>query len=356
MTARLAIWDASVADDRARWEAVHAAWPAREVFAHPAYVRLFAGPRDRALAAFAETPAGWIVYPFVLREAAPGLTDLTTPYGYGGPFCWGDAAGHAAEFWEVFDAWARGAGVVSEFVRFSLFDDHLLPYPGTREQKLLNVVRSLDPSEDDLWRDYEHKVRKNVHKAQRSNVTIEVDSAGERLDEFLAIYEATMDRRDAQRGYYFPRSFFETIRSELAGQHVFVHALLDGRVISTELALVSARNVYSFLGGTDHAAFELRPNDLLKHELIRWAKREGKSRFVLGGGYGGDDGIFRYKKAFAPGGLLPFSTGHRVLDDASYERLVAARVAEGRARVPDWAPEQGFFPSYRARLPDPPSG
>ena len=351
MILAMQIWDASSPEERARWEAVHAAWPGREVFAHPAYVSLFAGPRDRALVAYAATPAGWILYPFVLREVAGGGTDITSAYGYGGPFCTGDAAAHAASFWTAFDAWARTASVVSEFVRFSLFAEDLLAYPGERQQKLVNVVRSLAPVAADIWASFDHKVRKNVQKAQRGGVTIEVDSSGARLDDFTRIYNATMTRREAQRGYCFPRSFFEAIRDGLSGQHVFLHAVLEGRVVSTELALVSAERVYSFLGGTDETAFDQRPNDLLKHELILWAQRAGKRAFILGGGYTADDGIFRYKKAFAPDGLVPFYVGRRILDPARYEALVQARVAEVRRTVPGWTPGSEFFPAYRAPEP-----
>lgn len=351
MTVTLEIWDGSSIADRARWEQLHAAWADREVFAHPAYVALFAGPRDRTLAAFAATPHGWILYPFIMRELAPGLTDITSPYGYGGPFCIGDAATHAAAYWDMFAAWAATQGVVSEFIRFSLFEDDLLPYPGEREPKLVNVVRSLAPTEQEIWNDFDHKVRKNVNKARRTGVTVEVDPGGARIDDFLAIYESTMERREARRGYYFPRAFFESIGTGLPGQFVYLHALLHGRVVSTELALVSAHNVYSFLGGTYQAAFDQRPNDLLKHELILWAKRAGKRRFVLGGGYAADDGIFRYKKAFAPTGLVPFHVGRRVLAAAQYDRLVRERTTAARAIEPGWEPDPGFFPAYRAPLP-----
>jgi lipid II:glycine glycyltransferase (peptidoglycan interpeptide bridge formation enzyme) len=197
---------------------------------------------------------------------------------------------------------------------------------------------------DELWMDFEHKVRKNVNKARRSGVTVVVDPAGERLDDFLRIYNETMDRREAGGGYYFGRGFFERIGADLPGQHCYLHALHEGEVISTELVLVSEENVYSFLGGTDSRFFALRPNDLLKHEIIAWAKAQGKRRFVLGGGYEPDDGIYRYKLAFAPHGAVPFFAGTRVLRPDAYEALVRARAAA----EPGWQPRPGFFPAYRA--------
>lgn len=37
-----------------------------------------------------------------------------------------------------------------------------------------------------------------------------------------------------------------------------------------------------------------RANDFLKFEVIKWAKEKGFKNYVLGGGYGTDDGIFQY--------------------------------------------------------------
>ncbi|MGH7383552.1 MAG: GNAT family N-acetyltransferase [Candidatus Rokuibacteriota bacterium] len=355
-TGTLQIWDARSPSDRARWLAAHGAWPGREVFAHPAYVSLFAQPADRALCAFMATPRGRVLYPLIQRpipEAGEGATDLTTPYGYGGPFAVGDARDHVARFWRQFDEWAAAERVVSEFVRLALFPDAMLPHPGEPEEKQLNVVRSLEPAEDRLWMDAAHKVRKNVTRARHSGVTIEMDPRGEGIADFLRIYRATMDRRGARSGMYFSDAFFDAIQATLAGHYVYFHARLAGRIVSSELVLVSASQVYSFLGGTDREAFEARPNDLLKYEVMLWAKRAGKQRFVLGGGHVPDDGIFRYKRAFAPGGLVPFTVVRRILAPGLYARLVDARILAGLHLDPDWMPERGFFPTYRSDLPRP---
>ena len=304
-----------------RWEA----WPEREVHAHPEYVRLYQD-EGRPLCAVADG----VLYPFLLR-ADPA--DILTPYGYGGAFRTGEADAEA--FWRDFDAWAAELGVVSELVRLSLFPERLLPYPGERERRLVNVVRDLAPGAEELWMDYEHKVRKNVKKARRSGLRVEIDEAGARLDEFARLYEHTLDRRGAAERYRFSRGFFERIRDRLAGHFVLAHVLDGEQVVSTELALLSATSAYSFLGGTDEAAFELRANDLLKHELILWAKEAGKRRFVLGGGQREDDGIFRYKRSFAPHGLVPFELGTRILDPERYAELSAGR-------------ETAHFPAYRS--------
>jgi hypothetical protein len=348
------ILDAAVPAQAVQWIALWQTWPQREVYAHPYYVRLSLEPHQRALCAILESAAGGVLYPFIWRdltvepcwdESLPPLADIVTPYGYGGPFAWNvtDPAALAALFWDEFGAWAARENLVSEFIRFSLFDETLLPYPGTKEQRLINVVRDLDLDNEALWMDMEHKVRKNVKRARQMGVQVIQDPSGERLDDFLRIYQHTMDRRSARQFYYFPRAYFEQLQRNLPGQFMYFHSLNDDQVIASELVLVSAENVYSFLGGSDSEAMEYRPNDVLKYEIIQWAKTQGKKRFVLGGGYQGEDGIFRYKLSFAPGGQRPFSVGWRILNQFYYDQLVACC-----QRLPGGAALSGsFFPLYR---------
>ena len=352
--AALRVLDATDAADRAAWLAAWQAWPAREVFAHPGYVALYATDGARPLCALLATPGGTVLYPFLLRPLPDGSGsdghDLTTPYGYGGPVAWGaaDVPALAAAFWPAFDAWCAREGIVSEFVRFLLGPADRLPFPGAVEERALNVVRSLDLPADALWMDAEHKVRKNVRRAQASGVTVETDETGARLDAFLSVYHATMDRREAGASYYFPASYFEALHRDLPGQFVYAFAMLDGVAVSAELVLVSETAVYSFLGGTDSAAFGARPNDLLKVEIARWAQNRGKRRFVLGGGYEPGDGIYRYKTSFAPNGSVPFHVGTRVHDAARYDALCERCRALARASGAVWAPAPAFFPAYRA--------
>ncbi|MEV0427399.1 GNAT family N-acetyltransferase [Micromonospora sp. NPDC050495] len=361
----LEIWNARECRDQARWRAVHEAWAEREVCAHPGYVRLFATERDEPLAAYARTRNGFVLYPFLLRPVdAPHLSDcatpaydITSPYGgSGGAFHEGVDEVEAKEFWLAFDEFCRSRRVVSEFCRLHLFPDQLLPYPGRVQPRLVNVVRDLHTAPDQMWREFEHKVRKNVNRARREGVTVEVDESADHLDDFLRIYQATMHRRQAADGYHFPRSFFTSLLRDLPGQAVLFHAWHAGRVVSTELVLVSGRNMYSFLGGTDEEAFDLRPNDLLKFEIFHWGRQQGRSRFILGGGYTPDDGIFRYKRAFAPDNLVTYSTGSRVLDQARYDRLARDHHAEAIRLDPGWQPDPSFFPQYRQQLPAPGAG
>jgi hypothetical protein len=353
------LWDASVPNQRADWVGLWHQWPDKEVSAHPGYGELFAGAEDSVkCASYVGSDGSTVMFPFIERNITDSLSplapelqlrDIITPYGYGGPFAWAltDRERVAAEFWKEFDSWQAGENVVSEFIRFGLVPDAFLPYPSDKTARSTNIVRSLHLGDDAMFMSFEQKVRKNVKKAIRNGLTVTVDETGEFISEFMRLYVSTMERRGAEAGYYFPLAFFESIHRKLGGQFAYFHVHHQSRIISTELVLVSERSVYSFLGGTDDAAFDLRPNDLLKHEIIRWARSNGKSSFVLGGGAAPGDGIERYKRSLAPDGAVDFFTGQRVLQPEIYEGLVRERKKQFAEADVEWPESSAYFPEYR---------
>ena len=96
-------------------------------------------------------------------------------------------------------------------------------------------------------------------------------------------------------------------------------------------------NLYSFLGGTLSDYFAYRPNDFLKYSIIKWGIENHYKRFILGGGHGTEDGIFKYKKSFAPhDGCTPFYVGKRIINESIYNNLS------------DSKNKSDFFPLYRS--------
>jgi hypothetical protein len=333
-------------------------WRPTEVWAHPALTVAFAGADANAhpLCLTMTSDVGAVLFPLILRDLRSfpwcpddALHDATGPYGYGGPFISGEGAKLADDFSTVVDAWASEHNVVSLFARLHLFDDQLAALRGADLiGRGMNIVRTLDLADEELWSNYEHKVRKNVKRARQHGITVTVEQDLTSLNLFWDIYQATMSRRMAADSYRHPLEFFVNLLTPLSGQYAFFFAWLDGRPVSTELVLLSDLRSYSFLGGTHEDAFFTRPNDLLKHEIILWSRAQGLKGYVLGGGYQPDDGILRYKRSFAPDGQCPFFTMSRTFDPDCYHKLVHARAAWERNQGVEWLPDPGWFPLYRA--------
>lgn len=265
--------------------------------------------------------------------------DLVSPYGYGG--FWGNISDYET-LNHTYNEFCVSQHYICEFVRFELFSDYHKYYDGETETRTHNVVRSLEMPLDEMWMDFKQKVRKNVKKANSFGLQIIIENSDEHLQDFLDIYYSTMDRSNAENEYYFSRKFYETINS-MKENIMYFHVIHDGKIVSTELVIFGAENAYSYLGGTNREYFDLRPNDFLKYEIIKWAKQKGLKNFVLGGGYGADDGIFQYKTCLAPSGIVDFYIGRKVFDEEKYRKLVSIRAEDNPSCI-----ESGYFPKYRA--------
>ena len=272
------------------------------------------------------------------------IYDLISPYGYGG---WWGQINDYDELNKEYDFYCSSHHYVCEFVRFELFSDYHFHYDGKIKTRTRNVVRNLKIPIDEMWMDFKQNVRKNVKRASKNGLKVlidEEDHINDHLSEFLRIYYSTMDRTNAEDEYYFDEKFFRKINT-MTENVVYFYTITpeDGRIISTELVIYGSENAYSYLGGTDSDYFSLRPNDILKYEIIRWCQHKGLKNYVLGGGYGSDDGIFEYKRHFAPNGVVNFYIGMKVIDEKNYKDLCALRGID----ITSDTEYTGFFPKYR---------
>lgn len=332
----MTIYRAEIAEERAAWIEAWKGWSERAPHTHPAYVEVFLNEGEKAVLASGEG----VFMPMVVRPLGDGRCDLVTPYGYGGPYRSGK--GDEERFWDALDAWARSVGAVTLFARMPLFD--AAPFRGETIETQPNVAVDLTGTPEDLWQQYDPKVRRGINRAQRANFELEIDPSGANLDGFLEVYASTMDRRNALDGYRFGREFFEKIVREMPESVCFFHAKVGGRTVSSDMVLYGGDTGYLFLSGTDMAFIADMPNYLLKHVIHEWLAAKGVKRFVMGGGYTPGDGVFYYKSRFSRNGLYPFSLGRRTFDSATARALVEER----KRREPQWEPQEGFFPIYRA--------
>lgn len=265
--------------------------------------------------------------------------DLISPYGYGG------FIGKITDYDllnKAYRKYCQEKGYISEFVRFELFGEYQRHFDGETETRTHNVIRDLNIPIEEIWMDFKPKVRRNVKRAEKNGLEIVIDESGTYLEDFLRIYYGTMDRTNAEKDFYFSKRFFE-ILNEMTGNFTYFHVKKDNIIISTELIIYGPESCYFYLGGTDSEYFDLRPNDFLKFEIIKWASEKGLKYYVLGGGYGLDDGIFRYKVSFAPHGIVDFYIGRRIFDSAAYEKLVELRRELGSEPL-----NEKYFPVYRS--------
>ena len=287
---------------------------------------------------FYECEYGIVLYPFLIRninnlkffqqmKITEIFYDITTPYGYGGPLLKSYNKNNnnllIEEFTKEFSFFCKENKIISEFIRFHpLMENHVI-FTNRLEIEKMNSVIYVDLSltEEELWENYKRNNRKNIKKAMRNNIEVVADEKFEFLDEFLEIYYKTTKKSNAKKYYFFPKKLFEFIRTSFNNNFVLFISKKNNKIISVELAVYDKDIIYSFLGGTLSEYFPLRPNNLLKHKLIIWAKEKNIKYYLLGGGYSPEDGIFKYKHSFSKKGIKDFYVGRKIHNIEKYKLL-----------------------------------
>lgn len=262
--------------------------------------------------------------PIVIGNETTNYYDFITPYGYSGPFFSENTRDYEIiAFWEQVDKLYSDNNVVSEFIRFNLSGNQI-NYSGKTFPTMLNVKGKIIEKEDQ-WKEFDAKVRKNVKRAERENLSSKVfymDIPEEKVKEFHEIYIQTMNRTNANENFLYTLAKFNSFLNNNKQHAAICTVYYENSAISSELLLVSKDTIFSFLGGTNELYFDKRPNDFLKFEALNWARSMDKEYYVLGGGYGFEDGIFKYKKSFFPNDVVSYYTGRKIINKKIYEELI----------------------------------
>lgn len=316
------------------WDGLLAALGVSDVYYSRGFVEssaLLAGGRPVLL--HLPGDAGAVVFPVLLREDP---VDVVTPYGYGGPLAAGENP-PAAAFPAAYQAWCERQGVVSSFVVFHpLFANHAsAASEGFRRTALADTVAW--PLDGDLEAGMHAHHRRQVRRARREGLETSAHPDPGDLGGFVALYDQTMSRVDAEAFYRFGDEYWARLA---ALARVRIDVRRDEELHACVLGLGRAPWLHYHLGGSTDAGRRLGANHLALLTLARWGQENGYARLHLGGGVGGRaDDLRTYKERFAPGSLVPAHIGKAVHDATAYAALTGSDTI-------DW---DGFFPAYRRR-------
>ncbi len=302
---------------------------------------------------YGNTDKTLVLMPFLLRkikvEGFEHYYDVSSPYGYSGPLFNEDMSrAYLLDFWEAVDAWYKANDVVSEFIRFSLSLNHQF-YTGKLVPTLNNVNGFIHSEKELQWGNFKAKVRNNYRKAVSNNLSIKIINTPDDLEHvkvFYDIYITTMQRLNADQSYFFSLNYFENIIRLNKDNYAIAYVYKGDVPISAELIFISGHTLFSYLGGTLSDYFDCRPNDYLKIQVMKWARANGHTYYVLGGGRQNNDSLYKYKKTFFPNDEdVVFYTGRKVIDPKVYKEMVAK--ANITPSLDKDTREVHYFPKYR---------
>lgn len=288
------------------------------------------------------------IYVFMKRNTAiEGYYDSVTPYGYGGVLFEGDTSeDNLASFWKVYVDKMKEMGVVDNFVRYHPVLGNALQMKSVSTVVDLGKTIAIDlSSEEVIWNNVVSKNRNMIRKAEKNGVEIRHGKDMKLFRDFKRIYNATMQKDNAEEYYFFEDSFYESIHRDLYDNYEMFYAVLDGQIIAMSIMLYANKQMHYHLSGSLMEYRNCAPSNLLLYKAALWGCEQGFKTFHLGGGVGsGEDNLYKFKAAFNRNSDYQFSVGKEIFDRKKYDELVAIRARTDK----DFNSESSYFPLYRS--------
>jgi hypothetical protein len=331
-----------------------------DVYHLPTYTALEAKRTNTIGQAFVlETGDSIFFVPYLLRSCNDiansidrEIFDIISPYGYPGILL-SEAAKNNFEFPQIaFQEWQKALksqNICSAFLRLHpiLGENFAAIFPpDTFQENGETVSIDLTLDEAKLWAHTRKGHQSTINKCTRLGLTGRTVNFEDYLDEFIAIYEETMDRVQAKDIYYFSREYFTDLLNLKEQIHLGI-VESEGSIVCASLFFESCGIVQAHLGGTKSDFLKQSPFNLLLHHMRLWAKERGNEFLHIGGGVGGDkDRLFTFKSGFSRQ-RHQFLTLRSIVDRDKYNELVELK-ARNLNVDPKTLHRSSFFPAYRS--------
>ena len=333
----------------------------RHDFYHqPSFVRLEALRTNATPEALLVTDDDRLLFvPYLVRsckqlfdETDETTFDAVSPYGYPGILI--SDSGRDTQFvvagMNALHDHLAERGVCSAFLRMHpiLGHDFSSLFPsGSFSDSSQTVAVDLQIGEAEFLKQMRVSHLRTVKKCKSLGFTARMVSLLEVFDEFVALYQETMDRVRATDMYYFDEEYFRSL-AHMPGAHCCV--VENGSTIAAACIFFECDGIVNaHLGGTRTEFLNKSPFTMVLTEAILWAKSQGNRWALLGGGVGGrDDSLFHFKAGFSDT-RFQFLTSRLIINDAKYQHLVRLK-AQAANVASETVLASNFFPAYRASL------
>jgi hypothetical protein len=279
--------------------------------------------------------------------------DVISPYGYPGILL--SEAANTSEFLNLaidkFIQVLRERQVCSAFLRLHPilnegFENVCLP--GSCRVNGETVSIDLRLSETEIWNRTKSDHRNKINRCKRSGMAARiVEFKGDYINEFIKVYQETMDKVEASAFYYFDKEYFLELADALGENLHLCIVEYNNQIVSAGLYTEYNRIVQAHLGGTKTQFLKLSPTNLETDYTRRWAKERGNEFLHLGGGVGGSkDSLYNFKAGFSQQ-RHNFLTMRLVVDEKKYIELVNLRAKQLNTEAENLL-KTDFFPAYRS--------
>lgn len=317
-----------------------------DVYHSKEYTILFSKIQDGIPeAAYFENKDGKVFYPFIKRKIKlkENFFDIITPYGYGGPVVEGKER-VMEEFYKYFKEYCFTHNIVSETVTLHplLSNNDSIKHIMKSDYIRRTIAIDLSYPIEEIRKKYSSNNRRNIRKALKEGVSVSISNVEADIEKFIELYYETMDRNHASSFYYFERFYFyQQMKETPLSKSVLLLAKHQDKVVGGIILLIGKDFAHYHLGASKTEYLSLRANNLLFDAMIEHAKSLGANILHLGGGYGDDDNLFRFKSSFTNQEFYEYYLGKHIINEKVYGELAKM------VGVPEQ--DNTYFPIYRVK-------
>lgn len=230
--------------------------------------------------------------PYLFEEIT--YFDLITPYGYSGYFYTNDNT--FEEFIILFRKKAKELNYLTEVVRQNPYlNINLTNYNIITSRTTFGIDLKKYSTFDDYLKDT-HKDNKKGYKLaiKKKLIFKKEEYTQNNLNKFLIIYNSTMKKLNASNYYYFSDEYYQSFFN-FDDNVFFANIYIDDVLISSSIIFKYDSFIHYHLGGSLLEHRNLRPNNLLHCEVIRFGIENNFKLYHLGGGLYDDDTLYTFK-------------------------------------------------------------
>ncbi|MBE9503031.1 MAG: GNAT family N-acetyltransferase [Proteobacteria bacterium] len=156
----------------------------------------------------------------------------------------------------------------------------------------------LTQDEDQLFSQLRDSTRRNIQKADRENVEVEICTSDDAMKEFYRLNCITRKKHGIPPQ---PRFFFRKLQESIISKGFGFTALAsyNKKVIAGAVFFHLGNKALFKYGASDNAFHHLRPNNLTLWEAIKWYSRNGYKTLSFGRTEEGFEGLRQFKTGWS---------------------------------------------------------
>ena len=294
-----------------------------------------------------------LLYPYIrlpfLHPGFEAYTDISSPYGYAGPFTNSTDVSFLDAAEAEIVAHLRRTETVTEFVRYHYLynKDYRFRRDIVEEDNRTIVLLPLNKDWESIWMHDFSSLNRNLNrKMQKEGYLFEEWLDVDAMQSFFKMYHQTMENVNAGEFYFFNLSYFILLQKRLKDKIKLYRVVKDGDTYACSLFFFADGIVTYFLSARNLNFPKVPATNFLLAKMAEIANKKGMKWMNLGGGNNNDknNSLFKFKRNFSSE-TANFKIGKRVINPEVYKQLKESYIRE--KGLPEFEEKKNYLQFYR---------